>query len=227
MSGRSFVMAMGTTVSESPGKAWRSYCSSLRKNPLFTKAATSVVGFAMGDCLAQLTTRPPIDAAQRRRWRYDYQRTARMAAFGGLFAGPVGHYWFRMLDSRIMTANPTAPAAVMLKAGIDQAFMAPFGTAAFYVFSKTVEGKREEIVPVLKEKFVPTMICSYKLWPAAHIINFSFIPASQRVLYTNIVSIAWTYILSRVSADAGEAGDAVATDKLGEEEQAGNYMGIL
>jgi len=34
------------------------------------------------------------------------------------------------------------------------------------------------------------------LWPAAHFINFKFVPGEHRVLYNNCVSIVWTLYLS-------------------------------
>ena len=41
----------------------------------------------------------------------------------------------------------------------------------------------------LQEKLIPTCVNSLKLWPAAHAINFAFIPASQRILYVNIIAV--------------------------------------
>jgi protein Mpv17 len=37
---------------------------------------------------------------------------------------------------------------------------------------------------------VPTMAASYKLWPAAHLVNFALVPPAYRVLYTNLVSVS-------------------------------------
>ena len=36
---------------------------------------------------------------------------------------------------------------------------------------------------------MPTCMASIKLWPAAHAINFAFIPSSQRILYINVISV--------------------------------------
>jgi protein Mpv17 len=73
---------------------WNLYCQSLEKRPLITKSLTSLMGFALGDAIAQASTRPAGGVG----WQYDFKRTARMAAFGGLVAGPLGHYWFNFLD---------------------------------------------------------------------------------------------------------------------------------
>lgn len=57
-----------------------------------------------------------------------------------------------------------------------------------------------EIWPELKAKYVPTLIAGWKLWPLAHFINFAFIPNQHRILYTNVVSVAGTYILSKAAS---------------------------
>lgn len=56
------------------------------------RSLTAAAGFALGDVVAQLSTRQPGQ-------RYNYVRTARMTAFGLGFAGPLqGHYWYTWLD---------------------------------------------------------------------------------------------------------------------------------
>lgn len=67
--------------------------------------------------------------------------------------------------------------------------MAPVGTSLFYIVSSVLQAQPDKIPSTLKEKLVPTLAASYGLWPAAHAINFKFVPSSQRILYTNIVSV--------------------------------------
>ena len=38
-------------------------------------------------------------------------------------------------------------------------------------------------------KLVPTIIANYVLWPAAHFVNFRFVPTEHRILYNNCVSV--------------------------------------
>lgn len=42
----------------------------------------------------------------------------------------------------------------------------------------------------MKEKFKPTLMANYMLWPAANLINFAFCPPSQRILYCNVVYVS-------------------------------------
>lgn len=40
-------------------------------------------------------------------------------------------------------------------------------------------------------------------WPAAHIINFRFIPSSQRILYINTIQVGYNAFLSTMQAAGG------------------------
>lgn len=186
------------SLSNTVERAWGNYRTSLKRTPLLTKSITSFVGFGVGDIIAQLAS------GQK---RYDLKRTARLAIFGGCLAGPIAHHWFCALDQRIMAHNPKHPVAIITKATLDQIFMAPLGNVIFYASMCTMRGVPQETGAEIKEKLVPTVLSSYKLWPAAHLINFALIPSHMRVLYINIVSILWAGMLSTISNQRGPKGD--------------------
>jgi hypothetical protein len=52
----------------------------------------------------------------------------------------------------------------------------------------------------VRTKLIPTLKANYMLWPAAHCINFAFIPGDQRILYINCVAVLWTVVLSTAAA---------------------------
>lgn len=56
------------------------------------QACTSLVGFSIGDFLAQKGTSKE---------RFSYQRLARMAAFGFLFHGTISHFFYNALDGAL------------------------------------------------------------------------------------------------------------------------------
>lgn len=67
------------------------YCLSLETNPFITKACTSLIGFMLGDCLAQkLEGEAAIELA----------RVLRLGAYGVLLDGPVGHLWYKCASLR-------------------------------------------------------------------------------------------------------------------------------
>ena len=57
-------------------------------------------------------------------------------------------------------------------------------------------GQSDKIKQTLKDKFWPTLLAGYAVWPLAHVINFRFIPNSQRVLYINAVNVSTLLRLS-------------------------------
>ncbi len=42
---------------------------------------------------------------------------------------------------------------------------------------------------VIREKLVKTILAGYMVWPAAHVVNFRFVPSDLRVLYINGVQV--------------------------------------
>jgi hypothetical protein len=52
-----------------------------------------------------------------------------------------------------------------------------------------------QAVAEMKQKFRPTLMANYVLWPAANLINFAFVPPSQRILYCNVVYVSWQWVL--------------------------------
>lgn len=64
-----------------------------------------------------------------------------------------------------------------------------------YFLSMPVQGHPSLIIPTIKAKLVKTLLANYAMWPLAHIINFKFIPSSQRILYINCVQVMHKLLL--------------------------------
>lgn len=189
--------SLATVLLDSPGWAWLHYNSHLAINPVQTKAVTSFVSAVLGDALAQRLSRP----ADARLWRYDWARTARLAFFNGAFMGPLGHYYYGLLDENVLPDTPKSAAAITSKLFIDQMMWAPICTLIFYVYKCFLEGRPRDCIKEVKQKWGPTTYASWKLWIPAHIFNFAVVPTQQRILYANVISVAGTYILSRCAAE--------------------------
>lgn len=71
---------------------------------MYVQACTSLVGFSIGDFLAQKGTSKD---------KFSYERLARMAAFGFLFHGTISHFFYNALDSLL---PGTAAITVVQKA---------------------------------------------------------------------------------------------------------------
>ena len=96
---------------------------------------------------------------------------------------------------------PRHPAAVALKVGVDQLLMSPIGTALYLYHMQAMDGRLTVDGAAFKDKLVQSLAVAYKLWPLAHVLNFSMIPSRHRVLYINVVAVGWTTILARISQD--------------------------
>lgn len=173
-----------------PPKAWPSpldlYSDALDANPVLTKALTSCVGFFIGDRLAQTIGGLPFDPF----------RSLRLSLYGLLLDGPVGHWWYEVLDARVCPGAPQSTQAVLLKTAADQLLWAPAMTCVFFAFLKTLEGHPEAIVATIQAKLWITIAANYVLWPLAHFVSFKLVPLKYRILFNNVVSIAWTCYLS-------------------------------
>ncbi len=133
---------------------WRAYNASLESNPILTKALTSLVGFFLGDLLAQKFLGDK-DAA------LDGWRLARMAAFGFMFHGPTGHYFYNALD-RLLVGK--SPLIVGSKVFIDQVCWAPIFTVFFFGFLGLAERKSvDEITQKIKGDTWAGVTASWKV----------------------------------------------------------------
>lgn len=144
----------------------------------------------------------------------------RLGTYGLLIDGPIGHAWYKFLDRVVYPDKPQSTAAVLIKTAADQLVWAPIMTIVFFALLKTLEGHPELIAATiqvsfglsngfadelcagcallvpdrasihLQDKLVKTVVANYVLWPAAHFINFRFVPNQHRILYNNCVSVS-------------------------------------
>lgn len=133
---------------------WNAYNARLAKNPIATKAFTSLIGFFLGDLIAQKflgEKGAPLDRA----------RLARMASFGFLIHGPTGHYFYSALDRAIVG---TTPVKVASKVVIDQLMWAPVFTALFFGYLGLAERKSmDDIVKKIKNDTWTGVQASWKV----------------------------------------------------------------
>jgi len=118
----------------------KSYDEATNKNPILIKGLTSLVGFFIGDLLAQKF----IDAGEE----FDVARIVRLASFGLLFHGPSGHFFYGFLDGKL---PGTSPLIVATKVAIDQLIWNPIFGCAFFSYLGLTQGQTiEEIKMKIK-----------------------------------------------------------------------------
>lgn len=47
------------------------------------------------------------------------------------------------------------------------------------------------ILASIQQKLVKVLLTNYAVWPLAHLVNFRFVPTSQRILYINACQVAF------------------------------------
>eukprot|EP00752_Nemacystus_decipiens_P009532 g8520.t1 len=177
------------TIKDGAGGAWDAYNELLAEKPVLVKACTSLVGFSIGDFLAQKGTSKE---------KFSYERLARMAAFGFLFHGTISHFFYNALDGAL---PGTAAVTVIQKVVIDQVFWAPIFTLIFFTWIGVTSGNSpSEIVNKIKSDLIQGVVGSWTVWPLAHTINFKYVPTEQRLLYINSIQIFYNVFLSIIGS---------------------------
>ncbi|XP_056271107.1 mpv17-like protein 2 [Pseudoliparis swirei] len=122
----------------------------------------------------------------------DWMRTGRMVVVG-CSCGPLLTYWYVWLDG-LFVGN--AMRTVGKKVAMDQLFASPFMGMWYFVGLGLLEGN--SVSDGWKEfthKFWDLYKVDCCLWPPAQTINFYFLPPRFRVVYINVITVAWdTYL---------------------------------
>lgn len=166
---------------------WAAYNDALDSNPLITKAMTSLVGWALGDFLAQVF----ISGGP-----FDMKRFITLSAFGFLYHGPSGHYFYNWLDKQI---PGTEGKVVALKVLIDQTLWCPIFMSVFFTYLGLCNGDSfAAIGDKIKNDLLSACQGSWKVWPIVHAVNFKFISTKHRLVFINGVQVAFNMFLSLI-----------------------------
>lgn len=150
---------------------------------------TSLVGWALGDFLAQMF----ISGGP-----FDMKRFLTLSAFGFLYHGPSGHYFYNWLDSKI---EGTSAKAVFSKVAIDQVFWCPVFMCVFFTYLGLVAGDSFGTIGTkIQTDLLTALQGSWKVWPLVHAVNFRFISTKHRVAFINAIQIAFNMFLSVIGS---------------------------
>ncbi|CAM9660380.1 unnamed protein product, partial [Chrysoparadoxa australica] len=163
------------------------HCRSLSLRPIATKCVTSGLISCIGDVLSQM-----LAASGATPFRLDIKRTTMYSMMGTFYFPFILHFWFSKLQSKL--------AKVALQISLDQTAGAALVNAGFFAVYTVVQSLvigtgGTPLIAAGKEtlatKFWPTMQANWKLWPFANALNFWFVPPNLRVLFSNVVALAW------------------------------------
>ncbi|XP_038051870.1 protein Mpv17-like isoform X1 [Patiria miniata] len=184
---------------------WRAYTKFLQAHPFKAQAANTCLLMGLGDIICQQA----IEKAGLK--KHNVVRTVRQASFGLFIGGPLLFTWYSTLDKFV---KGTAAIKTLKCVALDQALMAPTFITVFYTLIGLTSGlSSAEVKDKLKQNFKTTLINNYKVWPAAQIINFYFVPLQHRVLAVNCVALFWNTYLSWMANSRQELVETVMVDE--------------
>ncbi|KAK5074321.1 hypothetical protein LTS08_005275 [Lithohypha guttulata] len=74
-------------------------------------------------------------------------------------------------------------------------------TVAFILLIGVLKGQaKEQIAQNIRTETFPIIFNSYKIWPIASIISFSFVPAEKRIVFLSCVGLLWGVYMSLIAA---------------------------
>eukprot|EP00088_Acartia_fossae_P007435 TRINITY_DN13495_c0_g1_i2.p1 TRINITY_DN13495_c0_g1~~TRINITY_DN13495_c0_g1_i2.p1 ORF type:complete len:183 (-),score=16.46 TRINITY_DN13495_c0_g1_i2:391-939(-) len=166
---------------------WRQYTRVLEKYPWRTQILQSGILCATGDAIAQTLVE------RKKLSDFDPSRSAKFFILGSCVVAPIIRTWYLALDR--IVKFPGARGA-LTKMCMDQGLFAPCFIVIFSTSAFTLNGGQpQNLMSHLKGIYFDILISNWKLWPAAQIINFYFIPLQHRLLVMNLVALMWnTYL---------------------------------
>uniref|UniRef100_A0A8C2RFQ2 Peroxisomal membrane protein 2 n=1 Tax=Capra hircus TaxID=9925 RepID=A0A8C2RFQ2_CAPHI len=159
-----------------PRRALSQYLRLLRLYPVLTKAATSGILSALGNFLAQL-----IEKKQKKEncsQKLDVSGPLRYAIYGFFFTGPLGHFFYLLMERWIPSDVPLAGIKRLL---LDRLLFAPAFLSLFFLVMNFLEGQdTAAFTAKMKSGFWPALRMNWRVWTPVQFININYIPVQER-----------------------------------------------
>jgi protein Mpv17 len=129
---------------------------------------------------------------------FDMKRFITLSAFGFLYHGPSGHYFYNWLDKQI---EGTGAKEIAMKVAFDQIIWCPIFMTVFFTYLGLCNGDSATmIVDKIKKDLFTACQGSWKVWPIVHAVNFKFISTKHRLVFINAVQVAFNMFLSIIGS---------------------------
>ncbi|XP_043211962.1 protein Mpv17-like [Amphibalanus amphitrite] len=163
------------------------YSRLLQRHPVIVQSVQAGALMGVGDLLAQT-------AVERKRpSEIDLPRVGRFFGIGLCLVGPGLRLWYGALDRYV---GSRGARIVIRKVALDQGVFAPIFLGNFLVVLGAMQGRNwSQIKLKMKQEYSDILFNNWKLWPAAQLVNFYFIPLHHQVLFVQTIAIFWnTYL---------------------------------
>lgn len=183
---------------------WDVYLKLVALFPVVTKSILTGATYVIGDMLAQIVQIRRTGEVTLGRSRaprssnplllMDPGRYLRSGLVGLVLLGPFAHFYYEGV------AHFFDHWPVVLKILMDQTlYLASYNTVYFLVLGLLGARPFLSVVKKYREDFWSLLCAGWKLWPAIGIITYNFIPREHRVLFVDVVEIAYAAMLSSQS----------------------------
>lgn len=124
--------------------------------------------------------------------KLDKRRVLLTAAYGAAFVGPVGHAWYKWLDSAAARFFPPgSPAFIGAKVVVDTAVLGPFYVLTYFAFGSAFidQAGWKDFETKMRVDFLPTLTAEIAFWPVFQAVNFSRVPLQHQLLAVNCMTM--------------------------------------
>ena len=188
-----------------PIAMWAAYQRAVTAYPVMVKAVLTGITYVIGDVIAQVVQQQQqilqLQLAPRslrdNLLRTNFIRYVRSGVAGLLFLGPLAHFYYDFVADSF-GAWPT-----LCKIALDQTlYLAFYNTVYFLVLGCLARRPLIEVAKQYAEQFWQLLRAGWRLWPFVGVITYTFIPQAHRVLFVDIIEIAYSAILSRLTTES-------------------------
>ncbi len=190
--------ASASALAEFAGAPWRLFAAFGELHPYRSAAAVSGAVYGLGDLTAQ--------AYEGRGLRdLDAARLLRSAAAGAVAHGPLSALFYERLDRLVVLSsalgNGDAWFAPLFKVGVDQTLWA----ASWNALHLSLLGAMRLESPAAVGRSVAgsgwdVLRAGWRLWPLVHLLTYTVVPLSGRLLWVDAVDLGWVSVLAAYAA---------------------------
>ena len=188
-----------------PNAMWASYQNAVDAYPVAVKAGLTGVTYMIGDMIAQLVQQQqqikllelPPRSLRDNLLRMDIWRYARAGVVGLVFLGPLAHFYYEYV------ADNFGSWPTLCKIALDQTLYLAFYNTLYYLVLGQLAGRPlSEVTTQYSDQFWQLLTAGWKLWPFVGLITYTFVPTEHRVLFVDVIEIAYSAILSQLTSDS-------------------------
>ena len=161
--------------------AW--YMARLDRRPLSTKFLSTAFLGLFSECISRQLTAAAFCAQAS-----GYLRTSLLLAL----ETPLLHFWLQLLGRIFRRWDSGRLVTVLAKLAVHELIYDPGFAAAYMYCQRRLAGSHREAVAHLHGHWGADVRWNWKIWPAAQLVNFLYVPGRLSVLFINLSASSWT-----------------------------------